>query len=362
MTVKPVKKNGQILPGVFDIYIRIGPDDKKDRIRKRVRCASDIDAQVVESNIRRELGLQANAPSPYTVAAIAAEYKKWMKAHIVRRNDKPRMIDNYILPFFGRWLPDVLTTQMMTAYIEMRQAQALNRAIRRARAQGRPIPTERKIPRSINLELECLENMIAWGAAESPALCNPLGFKITKLQYDRQIPLVATREEIDAIINAASDLYHKSLFSALYECGLRSDEARRLRPVDVDIKHGVIRVRGKRNKTRVVPIPARGRLKALLRDRLKECGPDFVWGNIGSFKTAFNGAKRRAGITRKITPHVLRHSFASHLLEISDTDLRSIQDMMGHEDIQTTQIYTHTTFKKNKRLVDRAFVKKAKQV
>jgi len=185
------------------------------------------------------------------------------------------------------------------------------------------------------------------------------------LPYKRQIPLVATRDEVNAIIDAASDLFHKSLFSALYEAGLRSDEARRLRPNDINVDDEVMRVHGKGDKTRVVPLSAEGRLIGLLKERLSELdqlkkeGKDdgeYMWGNIGSFKTAFNGAKRRAGITHKITPHVFRHSFASHLLE-SEADLRSIQDMMGHKDIQTTQIYAHTTFGKNKKLVNRAFKK-----
>lgn len=361
MTIKPVQRDGKVVPGLYDIYIKYGPDDK-DRFRKRKRFADEAEASAYEDVIRKQLGLEARASLPYTVNAIATRYKQWMDIHIKGKNDKPRMLDNCILPFFGQWMPDALNTQMMTAYKEHRRAQALNRAILRAKAKGLPIPGKKEIPRAINLELECLENMITWGASQEPALCNPLAFKIDKLPYTRQIPLVATVEEINAIIDNASDLFHKSLFSALYECGLRSEEARKIRPQDIDIKHEVIRVHGKRDKTRIVPIPHKGRLKGLLKARLKECGKEFVWENIGSFKTAFNGAKRRAGITRKITPHSLRHSFASHLLELEDSDLRSIQDMMGHEDIQTTQIYTHTTFQKNKRLVDRAFKKAKKRI
>lgn len=133
---------------------------------------------------------------------------------------------------------------------------------------------------------------------------------------------------------------------------MRSDEARRLRPSDINIQHGFVRVHGKGNKSRIVPLSKR--LTGLLAERLKECGNEFVWGNIKSFKTAFNNSKRRAGITGKITAHVFRHSFASHNLE-AGTDLRSLQEMMGHEDISTTQIYTQTTFSMHKEQIERAF-------
>lgn len=365
MTVKPVTKNGKVVPGVYDIYIRVGQNDG-DRVRKRVKCATEKDAQAIENSIRLQLGLSAKKPSPHTINAIAAKYKTWMKNHVQGKNDKPRMLDNYVLPYFGAWLPDSITTDLVNSYKEKRQAQALNKAVIKARKKGLPIPKKKPIPREINLELQCLHTMIEWGASEKPALCNSLSFSITPLPYKRQIPLVATRDEVNAIIDAATDLFHKSLFSAIYEAGLRSNEARKLKPDHINIteeqrpdgskvKIGYIRVHGKGDKTRVVPLSPKGRLIGFLEARLEKCGTDYVWGNIGSFKTAFNGAKRRAKITRKITPHTFRHSFASHLLELESSDLRSIQEMMGHEDISTTQIYTHTTFRKNAKLVEQAF-------
>lgn len=351
MTVKPVKRNGRIVPGLYDIYIKFGPTDK-DKFRRRKRFANDLQALAYESAIRAQLGLEARKASPYTINAVAKEYKSWMKEHILGKNDKPRMLDNCILPFFGHLLPDSLTTQLINAYKEKRQAQALNKAIIVARKKGLPIPEKKSINRAINLELMCLQSMIEWGKSQKPALCNPLNFKIELLPYKRQIPLVATKDEITAIIDHACDLFHKSLFCAIYEGGLRSEEARRMKPEHIYIKEQYMRVFGKGNKTRIVPLSQR--LATLLEARLKECGPEYVWGNIGSFKTAFNGAKRRAGITRRITPHVFRHSFASHLLE-AGADLESIREMMGHEEISTTQIYAHTTFKRNKKLIEQAF-------
>jgi integrase/recombinase XerD len=351
MTVKPVTRAGKIVPGLYDIYIRVSADDK-DRIRKRVKCASEIDAQAIESAIRAQLGVAAAKPSPHTIRIIADKYLAWMKNHVAGKNDKPRMINSNILPFFGHLMPDALTSPLIQRYKEKREAMALSRARHIAKQKGLPIPKEKKINRAINLELLCLGSMIKWAASQTPALCNPLKFKIEALPYKRQIPFVATRAEINSILDHASDLFHRSLFCAIYEAGLRSEEARKLRPTDINLGQRFLRIRGKGDKTRIVPMSPR--LHELLSARLAECGPDYIWDNIGSFKTAFNGAKRRSGITRRITPHVMRHSFASHLLE-AGADLRSIQDMMGHEDISTTQIYAHTTFARNKKLIEQTF-------
>ena len=321
----------QVREGVFDVYIRL---NQKERIRKRIKCSSMLDALAIETDIRNELGQQKRI-SPYTINTVAQKYIPWMRNHHSEKTykEKYRMLLSQILPFFGAVLPDRITSQAIETYKNKRLA-------------------GRKIHRQINLELLCLQSLIKWGSEQTPGLCNKLLFKIKPLPYKRQIPYVANRDEINAIIDHTSDLFHRSLFCAMYEAGLRSDEARRLRPYDINIENGYLRISGKGDKTRIVPLSKR--LSILLSDRLKECGKDFVWDNIKSFKTAFTASKRRAGITAKITPHIFRHSFASHNLE-AGTDLRSLQEMMGHEDISTTSIYMHTTFRYLKEQIERAF-------
>lgn len=267
MSVKQVKD------GLYDIYIRLD-QTATGRIRRRVKCDSLLDALAIETQIRQELDRPARIQA-HTVNAIARLYIPWMKNHQSEKThlEKHRMLLSQILPFFGGFLPDRITSAAIDAYKEKRLA-------------------GRKIHRQVNLELLCLQSMIRWATEQRPALCNPLPFKPKALPYKRQIPHVATREEINAMLDHTSDLFHRSLFCAIYEAGLRSDEARRLRPIDINLGQRFIRVHGKGDKTRIVPISER--LAGLLAERVKECGTEYLWDNIKSFKTAFNATKRRA--------------------------------------------------------------------
>jgi len=183
------------------------------------------------------------------------------------------------------------------------------------------------------------------------------------------LPIKIPRWIVAKIVSNASDVFHKSLFLSLYHAGLRSAEARALKWEDIDFDLGfLLVVNGKGGKDRIVP------LSTMLSEYLwghygcpiffmvhPECNQEkkkverglYVWGNIGSFKVAFNAAVRRAGM-KGITPHHLRHAFASHCLE-GGTDLKSVQDMLGHKSISTTQIYLHTRFKKHAEQVRKVF-------
>ena len=339
MSIKKVRA------GVFDIYIRLG---RKDRIRKRVKCSSEMDALAIETEIRRELGKEAR--TLFTVSAVSEKYVLWMDLHQRPKTalEKRRMLKSQILPFFGAMYPDRINAQNIETY------------------KAKRLQAGRKIHRQVNLELLCLSSMLKWGYEQG--ICNEPMKKMSPLPYSRKIPEIPSPEEIEKIIQKAGDQFHKSLFLTLYHAGLRSDEARTLKWSDVDFDNGWLRVvDGKGGKQRIVPLSSR--LSGSLQEHLKsqqekrknkaeqEQEPSslgFVWDNIGSFKTAWNGAKRRAGITGRVTPHCLRHAFASHNLE-NGTDLKSVQDMLGHEDIQTTQIYLHTTFKKHREQVKKVF-------
>lgn len=175
----------------------------------------------------------------------------------------------------------------------------------------------------------------------------------------QHLPEVLSLEEIDAII-AAIDLSlpegqrDRAIIELLYSCGLRVSELCQLKLSDLFLEEEFLRVNGKGNKQRLVPISERGirELHNWFIDRnaisLKPGEEDFVFVSQKrrqhlSRITVFHNIKQyaqTAGITKNISPHTFRHSFATHLLE-GGANLRAIQAMLGHESIATTEIYTH---------------------
>ena len=160
--------------------------------------------------------------------------------------------------------------------------------------------------------------------------------------------LLAPRE-----LKTPRELRDRAMLEVLYASGLRVSELVGLRLADPDLAVGVVRVLGKGDKERLVPLgdAAVASLRAYLahgRPRLEKrrASPHLFLGRHGHgltrqmFWQLLKRYVRAAGITKRVTPHTLRHSFATHLLE-RGADLRSVQLMLGHADIGTTQIYTH---------------------
>ncbi len=178
-------------------------------------------------------------------------------------------------------------------------------------------------------------------------------------KFQRKLPQVLNVEEIDMIINSF-DLAKKhgqrnrAIVETLYSCGLRVSELVNLRISDLFFDEGFVRVTGKGNKQRLVPISGRAidEITTYLTDYrpLYPINPkysDIIFLNNRGEKLTRNmvfiiikKAAAQAGIQKKISPHTLRHSFATHLID-GGADLRSVQQMLGHESILTTEIYTH---------------------
>lgn len=174
----------------------------------------------------------------------------------------------------------------------------------------------------------------------------------------RKLPSVLSVTEMDRLLNAPdteTDLgvRDRALLETMYGAGLRVSEAVQLIPDQLLLDIEVLRVIGKGNKERVIPLGGQAILwlTTYLRNArsvlARERSPHAVFLNfrggqlsrMGIWKI-LNNQVRRAGIEKKISPHTLRHSFATHLLE-GGADLRAVQEMLGHSDISTTQIYTH---------------------
>ncbi|RJP95212.1 MAG: site-specific tyrosine recombinase XerD [Desulfobacteraceae bacterium] len=182
-----------------------------------------------------------------------------------------------------------------------------------------------------------------------------------------KLPDVLSIEEIKSIINAPDILKPKGLrdaamFELLYAAGLRVSELINVKLQDINLEVGFVRTFGKGSKERIVPIGSHARDG--IRDYLANARPVLMKLHTSKFLFVAHAGKPMtrqgfwkllkkytllAGITKEITPHSFRHSFASHLLE-GGADLRAVQMMLGHVDISTTQIYTHVARDHLKRL------------
>ncbi len=188
---------------------------------------------------------------------------------------------------------------------------------------------------------------------------------IASPKIPKKLPVYLTEEEIDKLLNinliTPYDYRNKAMFELLYATGLRISELCNLKLTDVDIENCFVRVFGKGKKERIVPVTdlalkylsiyIREYRNVILKDKVSEYL--FISNSLtnisrqGFFKILKKECKR-TGITKNVSPHVLRHSFATHLLK-HGADLRIIQELLGHEDISTTQIYAHLVNEKLKK-------------
>ena len=161
-------------------------------------------------------------------------------------------------------------------------------------------------------------------------------------------PKVLAKEEVRDLLRSTDNLKHRAMLMLAYGLGLRLGEVLALTPADIDAKRMTLYVRGgKGKKDRDLPLP--DSLLQLLREQFRQFRPStflFEGQRVGepyserSLQLVVKQAAARAGIRRPITTHMLRHSYATHLLE-AGTDIRVIQDLLGHSSIKTTEIYTH---------------------
>lgn len=176
--------------------------------------------------------------------------------------------------------------------------------------------------------------------------------KVHRPKRARVLPNVLSKEEVKAILEAHSNIKHKMMLSLVYSCGLRCGELLALQPVHIDSKRNIILLKNsKGKKDRIAPLSKK--ILEMLREYYKLYKPKtyLFEGKIEgtpytdkSLQQVLKQALQKTSITKPVTLHWLRHSYATHLLE-SGTDLRYIQELLGHNSSKTTEIYTHVSMK-----------------
>jgi len=168
--------------------------------------------------------------------------------------------------------------------------------------------------------------------------------KLPHPKRNKPIPIILTKEEILSMIKVTFNIKHRLILKILYGCGLRVSELTNLKKEDVNFNESLIHVKlSKGRKDRFVKIP--DSLKEELKKYLELTNSDIIFESNRTGKLTpktiqliVQNAAKKANIIKEVYPHLLRHSFATHLLE-QGTDLRLIQKLLGHSDIKTTQIY-----------------------
>ena len=176
--------------------------------------------------------------------------------------------------------------------------------------------------------------------------------KIHRPKRSKSLPNVLSKEEVKAILQAPTNLKHKTMLCLIYSCGMRCGELLAMKPVHIDSKRNIVLLKNsKGKKDRIVPLSTK--ILKMLREYFKAYQPTiylFEGKTIGmpysdkSLQQVLKQSVKKAGINKPVTLHWLRHSYATHLLE-SGTDLRYIQELLGHSSSKTTEIYTHVSTK-----------------
>lgn len=250
------------------------------------------------------------------------------------RNYSPRTIQCYVsmiagLSRFYNTSPDLLTTQQVKDYLQYR------------------IQKHKVSVSTIN------QTIGAWKILQVDILKREwVDFQIKRPRKEKKLPTVLSREEALRLINVLPNIKHRTLLTLAYTTGLRRNEILGLKLPHIDYDRNQIRViDGKGRKQRMVPVP--DTVLSLLRVYCDAYRPkDYLFAGYGyepgkqysatSFSNTVKRAARKAGITKAVSPHVLRHSFASHMLE-QGLNLKALQLIMGHHSMKTTAIYLHVT-------------------
>ena len=213
-------------------------------------------------------------------------------------------------------------------------------------------------PRSINRHIVSIKNYFKFLEKNNSIKTNPCD-EITGLKTPKKLPKVLSEDDVNKLLDIKLDdafsYRNKAMLELMYSSGLRVSELLNLEVNNIDFNMNLVRVFGKGSKERIVPIDDIATkyldeyINGYRNTLLKNKESDILFLNSRGDKLTRQGffkilktIAREKGIKKELSPHTLRHSFATHLLN-HGADLRSIQTMLGHENIETTQIYTHVS-------------------
>jgi len=301
---------------VIDYY----PSGRDSKRVQRIFKGTLKEAQQIE-RAAKQLHITQTPINP-TILNIYPEYIEWLNKNRALRTciDVVACMDKDILPHFGHRPINHITPLSIEKYKNKRLT----------------------TPRACNKELDYLKGLITYMVKNQYAL--PLPFKIEMLPYKRPLPKVPDIESINRFLDEIHEPVKKAMVLLLFKSGLRFAEMTHIRWENIDWQRNQIRLVDTKGSTpRVCMLPDEVRI--ILHPIYKERGYVFLNKKtgkpIGSLKTLFKNACQRAGIKR-ISPHQLRHAFATYTLEAT-SNLRLVQEMLGHKDVRTTQVYTHIT-------------------
>jgi tyrosine recombinase XerC len=221
--------------------------------------------------------------------------------------------------------------------------------------------------RTVNRRLSGLRSFFRFLTREGYLKTNPI-LSISSPKIDKHLPSFLTEEEVSRLIESAfakndqdaQGLRNRAILETFYSTGIRISELVGLAVEDIDFIGGIVKVKGKGKKERVVPIGeiAMGAIRKYLEKRKKQSQALFL--NKSGQRISARGVRnivvkyiKTAGLRQGVSAHTLRHSFATHLLN-RGADLRTVQELLGHANLSSTQIYTHLTTEKLKSVYDKA--------
>jgi len=288
-----------------------------------------------------------------TVDDLFSEYLGWYKIRRSPRTwrDLTLVYDAHISRMIGKEKVESLSNAHISLYQRLRHAEYTR--IKTTKKDKETVPRRTVSNRTINKEVDYIRGFIKWCRREKGLLI-PVEH-IAPLPENRPIPMVLSPDEVRAIIEAA-DPFHRALILCLYSLGLRMDEARNIRVSDIDRQNKTVTVKQKGGSFKLLPLTTTllASIDAIVDPGASSRADDFVFLSkrqkkddtdqekkpIYDIRTALKRICKKAGVTKRVYPHLFRHSCATHLMG-SGVNLRIIQGYMGHTASTTTEFYTH---------------------